>query len=691
MGTILRSGLPYLAYAYLSLVKFTTRLKISGEKNRAALRENNQRFIYAFWHNRQMFFTCSHRQDNLSVLVSLSRDGELIAKVMSLSKIRASRGSSSRHASGAIKEMMSLVNEGFDLGITPDGPKGPVETAKLGAVFLAQKLGIPVLPTSNALSQKLVIKKSWDRYQIPLPFGRAVIAYATPILVGPEDDLKEKASELTKAIDAASAGAEDAIQKESGGVLVWFVLLLENLLSPLIGLFIFFKFLFSRRRRVLLGLRNELRERFGFSRKSPLPLACRQPIWIHAASAGEVTSIAPFMRLLKEACPKSHILLTSTNAQGVAYAKNIGICDDSALAPLDFSSAVRRFIRERKPAALILVETELWPHLIEFTSRENIPVCLIGATLSEKSFNRYRRLSFLTRPFLKRLALIAVQSQTDRERFELLGADPRKIIITGSLKYDALADPSNTEASKSIAKLGWEKAKIFVAASTHPGEEEIILAAYAKTSRLFPDLKLVIAPRHVERSSQLRATLNKMGISSISWSELEEGQTHRSAPSSIVGADLCVCPDSLLLDVLGVLPAFYDSALLSFVGGTLIDLGGHNLIEPALRASPLAFGPSTHSNAELSELLLNAGAGFRVKTSADLSPILERLISDPELRLSCGARAKNIAQNLRGASAKTLEALKTQLKIYNYSRHPGPLSERFWKRHFRAIWPGHNP
>lgn len=208
MGELLRGLLPYLAYAYLSLVGLTTRVRTIGSEHRGGLRKRGARFIYAFWHQRQAFFTWTHRGDGAAVLVSRSRDGELIARTMRLSRIGALRGSSSRGAAEALREMMEEAGKGVDLGITPDGPRGPAREVKPGVLYLAQKLGIPILPLTNALSRKLILPRSWDRFQVPLPFGRAVLRYGAPIRVGPGDDLAAKAVELKSALDRITEEAD---------------------------------------------------------------------------------------------------------------------------------------------------------------------------------------------------------------------------------------------------------------------------------------------------------------------------------------------------------------------------------------------------------------------------------------------------------------------------------------------------
>lgn len=199
---------PYLGYAYLTFVGATTCWRIDGEGPRLEFRKRRQRFIYAFWHCRQLFFGCTHQDQGLSVLVSRSRDGELVSRLMALLRIGACRGSSSRGAAAGLREMMEAMAQGLDIGITPDGPKGPAREVKPGVVYLAQKLRIPILPITNAVSRKCVLSRSWDKFQVPLPFGRAVVRYGKPITVAPGDDLEAKARELKTALDLITEQAD---------------------------------------------------------------------------------------------------------------------------------------------------------------------------------------------------------------------------------------------------------------------------------------------------------------------------------------------------------------------------------------------------------------------------------------------------------------------------------------------------
>lgn len=205
----LRRLVPYLAYLFSTLIKLTTSQKTVRGEIRDKLRAVDRRFIYAFWHQRQVFFTVSHRGDNVSVLISRSADGEMIAETIRLCcGVAAVRGSSSRGASEAVRELIKTLRAGVDLGITPDGPKGPRREIKEGVMYLAQKLGVPILPVTSAQSNRLVLTKTWDHFHLPMPFGRSAVVYGEPIDVGPGDDLKLKAAQLKRSLDAITLEAE---------------------------------------------------------------------------------------------------------------------------------------------------------------------------------------------------------------------------------------------------------------------------------------------------------------------------------------------------------------------------------------------------------------------------------------------------------------------------------------------------
>ncbi len=406
---------------------------------------------------------------------------------------------------------------------------------------------------------------------------------------------------------------------------MFLVLLAENLLFPFVALGVVLKFLISPRRSVLKGLGDELEERFGGG------VFRGEALWVHAASAGEVNAVRPLLAALRKARPGDKILLTTLTAAGRERARALPEVDSGALAPLDFWPAVSRFLSRVRPKALILVETELWPHLIALTGA---PVVLVNGRLSERSFGRYRLIAPLLRPFVSRLAAVGAQTEADAGRFRALGA--RDVSVTGNLKYDASAEPA------AAFPLPWDEPFI-VAASTHPVEEEAVVDAWLSARAAEPRLKLILAPRHVERADQAAALLARKGVSFARASDPEW-------PA-----------DALLLDRLGLLRGLYRGALACFVGGTFVPIGGHSLIEPALAGLPVLFGPHTEHTREPARLLESAGAGFCVADRTALAEKLLELVLDPARAKAQGALARKTAEALQGATARTMSLLGPRL------------------------------
>lgn len=209
---MIRRLVPYLVYSYVTFVGWTTRQRVLRADIPEKVHADGERFIYAFWHQRQVFFTWSHRNASAAVLVSKSNDGEMIARTMELSGIDAVRGSSSRGGAAAAREMVEILRSGRDVGITPDGPRGPAREVKEGAVRVAQLAGMPIVPIANALSNRIEVAKAWDRFQVPLPFGRSVVIYGEPVRVCAADDLAAKAAELKAALDALTSEADRLVR-----------------------------------------------------------------------------------------------------------------------------------------------------------------------------------------------------------------------------------------------------------------------------------------------------------------------------------------------------------------------------------------------------------------------------------------------------------------------------------------------
>ncbi len=648
---MLRRVVAYLAYGFMTFVGWTNSLRWRGLAWKNLLRGRNQRFIYALWHERQVYFTWTHRDDNAAVLVSLSKDGDIIAKVMDLSRITSPRGSSSRGASAALRTMIKLVEDGLDIGLTPDGPKGPRRTIKPGGVFLAQKLGIPLLPIANALSRKKIFPRSWDQFQVPLPFGRSVVHHGRPIWVGPEDSLEDKAAELQAEMNRITDEADAEIARpQPGGWIRAAVLAAANLAAPFAGIGMALKFLASSRRGLLRELPAELGERLGYYPAEDLrELAGRPLVWVHAASAGEVAAAAPLIERIKCLPGSPALVMTTTTAAGRERARAVPGVDLAFLAPIDARGPVRRALKAFQPYLLLVAETELWPNLFDQAERFGVPVAVVNGRISDRSFKTYRLFSWLTAPFLSRLQAFAVQTPRDAERFKTLGAQPPAVRVAGNMKHDRPQAPADGAAARAaVGRLGWTDFPIFVAGSTHAGvEEDAVLDAYLAARAANPDLRLIVAPRHPERAAGLEGSLRARGISFVRWTTPD----FSGDP-----------PSALVVNLMGVLPSLYPLARVSFVGGTLARVGGHNLLEPALGGSPVLFGPHFSAARESAEALLSSGGGRRVENSASLAAALTDLLSDPAAAAETGRSARHAAAGLAGAAERTIVALGSLLE-----------------------------
>ena len=395
------------------------------------------------------------------------------------------------------------------------------------------------------------------------------------------------------------------------------------------------------RRTRRAGLRdNGWWQRLGFVR---LPVTGRPRLWVHAVSVGEVQAAVPLVNALKARCPNHDLVLSTTTATGAAQARRqLGEGVFHCHLPFDLAGAVHRFLARVQPDMLLILETELWPNLLAACCARGVPAALVNARLSERSLARYRRLPTLAAAMLSDLDIIVAQGPQDAGRFEALGAPRARIHVSGNLKFD-LPMPAAMQAQGLAlrARLGPAR-PVWIAASTHAGEEEQVLAAHARLRAQLPDALLLLVPRRPERFDEVHALCVAQGF------EVERRSAGLTAPSAAA---------VFLGDTMGELPAFYAAADVAFVGGSLVPHGGHNLLEPALLAVPVLSGPHVHNFIEISRLLA-AAAGLRTVASvAELANTLQALLADPQARAQQAARAGAVIEAHRGATDRTLAAL----------------------------------
>lgn len=371
-------------------------------------------------------------------------------------------------------------------------------------------------------------------------------------------------------------------------------------------------------------------ERFGWGGRTAAPC-----LWLHAVSLGEVAAAAELVRALRGRHPGVPFVLTTATPTGRARARALFGADiDVRYLPYDTPGAVARFLDRVRPRVAVILETELWPNLVRGCVRRAVPVIFASARLTPRSVDRYRRLGNLFRDTLAAATLIAAQTREDAERFIAVGADPARTRVIGNVKFDQRPGDSVRSKGLELRERYLGARPVWVAGSTHSGEEEQVLAAHVEARLDVPDLLLLLVPRHPQRFEAVAALLGRLGIRYGRRSDLER-----------VGADLEV----LLVDSVGELTAFYAAADVAFVGGSLAPVGGHNLLEPAVLGVPVITGPHTENARDIARPLIDLGGAIEVGDSRSLAAALRRLLKDPAARAEAVRSAREFVDAHRGA------------------------------------------
>jgi 3-deoxy-D-manno-octulosonic-acid transferase len=363
-------------------------------------------------------------------------------------------------------------------------------------------------------------------------------------------------------------------------------------------------------------------------------------IWIHAVSVGEAVAAGTLVPRLREAYPGRRIAISVTTPTGrrIAEEKLSGV-DVVFYCPFDLAFLVRRVVRKLRPRALIVIETEIWPHLLREAHRSGAATLLVNGRISDRSYPGYRRIRLFFRHYLAEVDRFLMQSELYARRVEALGAPAESVRVVGSLKFDG----AGNGAPALSPRVTPEGRPILIAGSTLEPEEKILLSVLARLRGSFPDLYLVIAPRHPARFDEVAELARASG--------LRVARRSQSEPSAREA-------DVLVLDTLGELASLYAEADVVFVGGSLATWGGHNIIEPASHGKPVLFGPHMQNFADIARLFLDAEAALQVKDETSLESTLRELLLSPELRGALSRRALDIVSANRGAADRTVAELK---------------------------------
>lgn len=401
--------------------------------------------------------------------------------------------------------------------------------------------------------------------------------------------------------------------------------------------------------------RKTFLQRLGVKRlpENILSKSDKKPIWVHALSVGEVLSSVPLVMKLKERFKDKRIVFSASTKTGFEIAnklfkKNV---DSIFFFPFDLLFSVKYIAGKIDPAIVIIVESDIWPNFLFEMKKRNVPVILINARLSNRSFKGYKRFSFISNKLFLSFAKICTQSIEDAKRFMLLGIPSNMISTTGNIKFDQTYDPVSEEEIE-ILKQSMNIQpfkKILMAGSTHEGEESILIDAFSRIRKDFADTVLIVVPRNPERARSVLKLCKSAGFSSVLMKGFENIDKDEKF-------------DVIIVDVIGILKKLYAIADVAFVGGSLVDLSGHNPLEPAAFSKPIIFGQYMSDFAHISQMLVDSGGAVQIQNTNSLYETIAGIFSDSVKARNMGEKAFKVFNANKGAVDKTLKVIESQLK-----------------------------
>jgi 3-deoxy-D-manno-octulosonic-acid transferase len=414
--------------------------------------------------------------------------------------------------------------------------------------------------------------------------------------------------------------------------------LLLYLLTPLVLMRLLW------RSRQLRAYRERIAERFGMVAQPAKPIA----VWVHAVSVGEALAALPLIQRLLEQHGARSVWVTTTTPTGSERVRAaLGERVHHSYAPYDLPDAVARFLDRVRPQQVVIMETELWPNLFRALARRGCPLSIANARLSPRSFRGYGRVSRFTRQVLSDVRWVAAQSALDAERFSALGA--RRVQNVGNLKFDIDPPAEQLAAGTALRRRLGAARPVWIAASTHDQEEAAALAAHQAIRQQLPDALLILVPRHPQRFDAVAALARESGVTSVRRSGID------------LSGNAPIETDVLIGDSLGEMWLYLAAADLAFVGGSLVPVGGHNILEPAALGLPVLFGPRMHNFLAARELLLEAGAAREILEASDLPSAVLALLVDATTRQRMGESGKAAVLANRGALERLLQGLASDL------------------------------
>ncbi|MGH6737372.1 MAG: glycosyltransferase N-terminal domain-containing protein [Methyloceanibacter sp.] len=642
-----------LAAAYVRLVYATSTVRREPADTDAKLFDQHPQ-ILAMWHGQ--FLLLPHlkpkRPADVRAMVSRHGDAEVIGGVLKRFGMDLIRGAGAgkrrknRGGATALRESVRALAAGATVAMTADVPPGPARRAGEGIATLAALSGRPVVPFAIATSRSVKLP-TWSAFTINLPFSTLAIVIGDPVRVPAGDDAEtveagrraiERALAEVTARAYALAGATDPLTKEAAskpGFSLKAYRLGTRLAAPIAPLILAWR---TRRGKEEADRHPE---RYGLAN---VPRPSGFLAWFHAASVGEVNAALPVIEAIATERPRIHILLTTATVTSARLARErLPKGAMHQYVPLDRQHYIKRFLKHWRPDLAVLVESEIWPNLVLETRALGIPLLLINGRMSADSFRAWRRRPGMSRPLFSAFDLVLAQNDTLAERFSQLGVHRARDV--GNLKADAPPPPVDLANKRRLAS-ALSGRRVWLAASTHPGEEEVVATAHSLMKRAMPDLLTIIVPRHPERGQQIAEQLKAEGLTATLRSQgvLPENGT-----------------DIYLADTIGELGLFYALAPVALVGGSLVPRGGQNPVEAIKLGAAVLTGPNWQNFGDAYTELLKARGAREVTDAETLAVAVLGLIQDETARNAMTKRAAEAVAAMGGALPRTLDALEPYL------------------------------
>lgn len=645
-----RLGGPYIRFVH------RTSTILSDSEGLEALAAAHQPCIFAFWHGQFLLIPAFCPQEvPVAIMVARHGDADVLGEALKTFNMELIRGSGAagrkkdRGGATALRLAVRALADGKCVSMTADVPPGPARRASPGVIRLAQLSGRPILPVATA-SSRFQALNTWSKMTVNLPFSNIGMKIGEPLFVdanSSDEDLERVRLELETRLNTATADVYKLIGSDHLRATPASAMPPDApAAAPSTGLKLYRALTRVSSRAAPLVLRHRqkrgkedgqrLDERLGLTdHERPKGTLA----WFHAASVGETNAILPLFDALRERGPDIRFLLTTgTVTSARLAAERLDEGDIHQFAPLDAPQYVRRFLQHWHPDLAVLTESEIWPNLILDAYERKTPLAIVNGRMSDRSYRRWRKNKAMAIPLFSRLQLVLAQNAPLTRRFRELGA--RDVRNAGNLKIDAPLLPVDDVKQRALQGAFGDR-KLWMAASTHPGEEEIVLEAHAKLAAQYPDVLTVIAPRHPERGEDVCALARQQGLTVAQRSQGE-------LPDDM---------DVYVADTIGELGTFYSVVPIAFIGGSITARGGQNPVEAIRFGTNILTGPDQSNFADAYSALFQNKGAIEVKSADELAGAVSEIFMSPDQAKQLSEGAVAALSSLSGALEKTVDAL----------------------------------